>query len=194
MSITAISRPSITSEGMESVTKGGLYLGSLSSASTTLARAGQSGMTTTDGYLDQFEGSASVIIGLCFYGLLINIASKCLYTSYNCYIIAERINNKTFVRSAGISNLIKNVRKIMRFAITMEKTTIQVSKPTLERLKMFRHGRESYDELLNKVFDEVEHETLSSEEIEGIKQGLEDIKAGRVFSIEQVARELRIKL
>ncbi|HLC74575.1 MAG TPA: hypothetical protein VJH88_01835 [Candidatus Nanoarchaeia archaeon] len=76
----------------------------------------------------------------------------------------------------------------------MEKTTIQVSKPTLERLKMFRHGRESYDELLNKVFDEVEHETLSSEEIEGIKQGLEDIKAGRVFSIEQVARELRIKL
>jgi hypothetical protein len=37
----------------------------------------------------------------------------------------------------------------------MEKTTVQISKKTMERLKTFkRHPRESYDEILNTLMDE----------------------------------------
>jgi len=77
----------------------------------------------------------------------------------------------------------------------MEKTTIQISQETLERLKNFKkHERQSYDELLNSVFDGVEEETLSDEEIEDIKIALENVKKGKVKPIEQVARELGITL
>ena len=77
----------------------------------------------------------------------------------------------------------------------MEKTTIQISQDTLERLKnLKKYERQSYDELLNGLVDEVEEETLSPEEIEEIQQGLEDIKKGRIKPIQQVAKELGIKL
>ena len=77
----------------------------------------------------------------------------------------------------------------------MEKTTIQVTKQTLERLQtMKKYERQSYDEVLNTIFDEITEETLSSEEIEEIQQALEDVKKGRVYSIEKVAKELGIKL
>jgi len=77
----------------------------------------------------------------------------------------------------------------------MEKTTIQISQETLKRLKDFKKfERQSYDELLNWVFNQVEEEELDSDEIEEIKQGLEDVKRGRVYSIESVARELGITL
>ena len=77
----------------------------------------------------------------------------------------------------------------------MEKTTIQISQETLQRLKNFKkHERQSYDELLNGVFDEIEEETLSDDEIEDIKIALENVKKGKVKPIEQVARELGITL
>ena len=77
----------------------------------------------------------------------------------------------------------------------MEKTTIQISNETLERLKTIKNfERQSYDDILNNLIDNVEEETLNEEEIEEIKQGLEDIKKGRVKPIEQVARELGITL
>ncbi|MEK6840919.1 MAG: hypothetical protein AABX79_03120 [Nanoarchaeota archaeon] len=77
----------------------------------------------------------------------------------------------------------------------MEKTTIQISQNTLERLKNFKKfERQSYDELLNGIFDGIEEEILDAEEIEEIKQGLEDVKRGRVYSIESVAKELGITL
>lgn len=77
----------------------------------------------------------------------------------------------------------------------MEKTTIQVNTRTLERLKMAKqYEREPYEEVINKLLDEVEEETLSNEEIEEIKQSLEEVKKGKVKSIEQVAKELGITL
>ena len=77
----------------------------------------------------------------------------------------------------------------------MEKTTIQVSFSTLERLRALKgYERESYDDLLNKMISEIDEEHLNKEEIEEIQQGLEDIKKGRVYSIKEVARELKIKL
>ena len=77
----------------------------------------------------------------------------------------------------------------------MEKTTIQISGETLERLKMFKqHEKDSYDIVLNILLDESEEDVLSEEEIEEIKEALENVKKGKVKSIEQVAKEMGIKL
>ena len=77
----------------------------------------------------------------------------------------------------------------------MEKTTIQLSQITLDRLKhLKKYERQSYDETLNNIFDEIEEEPLSKEEIEEIQKALEDVKRGRVYTIEQVAKELGITL
>ena len=75
------------------------------------------------------------------------------------------------------------------------KTTLQVAKPTLDRLaKHKRFERESYDEVLNFILDEYEQEPLSAEEVAGIQQGLDDIKNGKMRRIEDVAKDLGIKL
>ena len=77
----------------------------------------------------------------------------------------------------------------------MEKTTIQISNETLERLKTLKNSeRQSYDELLNNIIDNCEDENLSDEEIEDIKIALENVKRGKVKPIEQVAREIGISL
>ena len=77
----------------------------------------------------------------------------------------------------------------------MNKTTIQIRQNTLERLKSFKKfERQPYDDVLNSIFDAVEGESLSAEEIEEIKQALDDVKRGKVYSIEHVAKELGIRL
>ena len=55
----------------------------------------------------------------------------------------------------------------------MKKTTIQVNSGTLERLKSFKkHQRESYEEVLNSILDEVENDELTEEDIQDIIQTL----------------------
>lgn len=77
----------------------------------------------------------------------------------------------------------------------MEKTTIQINFETLERLKALKNfERQSYDEIVNRLIDNCEEESLSEEEIEDIKIALENVKRGKVKPIEQVARELGIIL
>ena len=77
----------------------------------------------------------------------------------------------------------------------MEKTTIQINLQTLERLKALKHfERQSYDELLNSILINIEDEKLSDEEIEDIKEALEEVKRGETIPIEQVAKELGITL
>lgn len=77
----------------------------------------------------------------------------------------------------------------------MEKTTIQLNVQTLERLKTLkRFERQSYDDLLNNFMDNVDDERLSEEEINDIKIALDNVRMGKVKSIEQVAKELKIVL
>lgn len=77
----------------------------------------------------------------------------------------------------------------------MDKTTIQINASTLERLKTIKkYDRESYDEVLNNLINEMEEESLNDEEIAEIQKSLEDIKKGKVFRIEQIAKEFGIKL
>jgi predicted CopG family antitoxin len=77
----------------------------------------------------------------------------------------------------------------------MEKTTIQINQKTLERLKRLKIvEKQSYDDVLNSLMDNSDEEILSEDEIEEIKLGLEDIRNGRLNSIENVAKELGISL
>jgi len=48
--------------------------------------------------------------------------------------------------------------------------------------------------VLNSMIDNIEEDSLSEEEIVEIQKGLEDIRMGRVYSIESVAKELGITL
>ena len=77
----------------------------------------------------------------------------------------------------------------------MEKTTIQIRAATLQRLKSLKgYERQSYDEVVNKLIDTAKQESLSDEELQEIQKGLEDVRRGRVYPIESVARELGITL
>ena len=77
----------------------------------------------------------------------------------------------------------------------MEKTTIQINQNTLDRLKALKSiERQSYDDLLNNIIDNQEDEALSEREIEEIKMGLENVRKGKVKTIERVAKELGIAL
>ncbi|MBI4141393.1 hypothetical protein HY484_00540 [Candidatus Woesearchaeota archaeon] len=74
-------------------------------------------------------------------------------------------------------------------------TTIQIEKKTLERLKYFKeHEKESYNEIVNKLIDEVEEGELSDFAFEGILRGIRDIKEGRTTPIQDVAKKFGIKL
>jgi len=77
----------------------------------------------------------------------------------------------------------------------VEKTTIQISKGTLEILKgLKKYERESYDEVIRNIIEEVGEETLTSEEIKDIEISLKEIKEGKTRSIEEVAKSLGISL
>ncbi len=77
----------------------------------------------------------------------------------------------------------------------MEKTTIQISSDTLERLKMLkRHERESYDFVLNVLLEEAEEDVLDDDEIDEIKEALEEVRRGETIPIEDVAKEFGVIL
>ena len=77
----------------------------------------------------------------------------------------------------------------------METTMIQVKKETTEKLKQFKaYNRQSYDEIINQLMEDSDSEVLTDADVNEIKQGLDDIRAGRTRSIEAVAKDMGIKL
>ncbi len=71
---------------------------------------------------------------------------------------------------------------------------IQIKKDTAEELKKLKeYNRQSYDEIIRKLI-EANEDILTDEDINDIKKGLEDIKAGRTTPIEEVAKNLGVKL
>ena len=77
----------------------------------------------------------------------------------------------------------------------MNTTMVQLKKKTAEKLKLLKaYERQSYDEIINRLIQEVEEEPLTEQEINEIQQGLDDVKAGRTKSIEDVAKGFGIKL
>ena len=77
----------------------------------------------------------------------------------------------------------------------MEKTMVQLKKSTVNKLQALKsYERETYDELINSLIQENEAEVLSPQEIKEIEEGLEDIKKGRVHSIQDIAKEFDVRL
>ncbi len=77
----------------------------------------------------------------------------------------------------------------------MEKTTIQINFNTLNRIKSLkRFERETYDEILNNLINDVEEDVLFDDEIVELQEALEEIRQGKTKSIEEVAKEMQISL
>ena len=74
-------------------------------------------------------------------------------------------------------------------------TSIQVEKEIKARLdKLKNHPRETYNDVLTRLLKNTKgDDVLSKETIKNIEQGLADIKAGRVYTSEQVKKKLGLK-
>jgi len=74
----------------------------------------------------------------------------------------------------------------------MAMTTVQLRLKTKEKLDNLKiHPRETYDELIDRLADAAyDDEELSDEEIAGMKESEEDIKAGRVRSLRDIMKDL----
>ncbi len=73
-------------------------------------------------------------------------------------------------------------------------TTIQVTEKTknvLDKMKLV--PRETYEDVICRLIEiSKEEEELSTETIQNIEKALEDVKKGRLYSTEEVKRELGI--
>ncbi len=70
---------------------------------------------------------------------------------------------------------------------------VQLKKKTVFRLKRLKHyGRQSYDEVINTLIDNPDD--LTPEDIEAIRKGVADIKAGRFYTEEEIIRRHGLRL
>ena len=77
----------------------------------------------------------------------------------------------------------------------MKATTIQIKNETIERMKYFKkYNKESYDEIINKLIDEIEEGELTDEALKDIIEAKKEIREGKGQKIEEVAKELGIEL
>ena len=62
----------------------------------------------------------------------------------------------------------------------------------LKGLKKF--NRQSYDELIRSLMESSKAEYLTEKEKKDIEEALNDVKSGRIYKIEDLAKEFGIKL
>ena len=76
-------------------------------------------------------------------------------------------------------------------------TTIQLEEKIKQQLdKLKNHPRETYNDVLErlvKIAAKESEEELSPQTIKNIQKSLEDIKAGRVLSLQEVKKRLGLK-
>ncbi len=77
----------------------------------------------------------------------------------------------------------------------MEQSTIRLSKKLKNELKkQMNYSGETYESVIERLLTNgKEDDFLSAEVIKNIEEGLADIKAGRVYTTEQVKRKFGIK-
>jgi len=77
----------------------------------------------------------------------------------------------------------------------MEQSTIKLSKKLKNELrKKMNHPRETYEAVIARLLKITqEDDVLSEEVIKNIEEGVADIKAGRVYTSEQVKKKLGLK-
>ncbi len=77
----------------------------------------------------------------------------------------------------------------------METTTIQIKKELKKKLdKLKAYPNETMDQLIERLANsQIDNEPLSKDDIKSIEKSLTDIKAGRVYTLEQVKKKNGIK-
>lgn len=77
----------------------------------------------------------------------------------------------------------------------MSATTVWITPANKDRLESLkRHPRESYNDVIGRLLDmTVDDEPLSEEAIRGIEEALEDIKAGRLYSEDDIKKEFGVE-
>ncbi|NLB01725.1 MAG: hypothetical protein GX837_12355 [Methanomicrobiales archaeon] len=75
----------------------------------------------------------------------------------------------------------------------MTSTTIKIDVELRDRLNALKvHPRESYNEVIERLAEmAIDEEPLSEETIRRIEQSLEDLRAGRIYTLEEVMTELK---
>lgn len=74
----------------------------------------------------------------------------------------------------------------------MEQSTIKISKKIKKELKkQMNHSRETYESIIVRLLKfSQQDDILTKEVIKNIEQGISDIKAGRIYTTEQLNKEL----
>lgn len=77
----------------------------------------------------------------------------------------------------------------------MEQSTIKLSKKLKNELrKQMNHSRETYETVIARLLKITQEDHVLSEDIiKNIEEGVADIKAGRVYTSEQVKKKLGLK-
>ncbi len=77
----------------------------------------------------------------------------------------------------------------------MEQSTIKLSKKLKNDLKkQMNHAGETYEEIIARLLKSaLQDDVLSKEIIKNIEEGMADIKAGRVYTSEQVKNKLGLQ-
>ncbi len=77
----------------------------------------------------------------------------------------------------------------------MEQSTIKISKKIKNDLrKQMNHPKETYEAVIVRLLKITqEDDVLSKSTIKNIEEGVADIKAGRVYTTEQVKKKLGLK-
>jgi len=77
----------------------------------------------------------------------------------------------------------------------MEQSTIKLSKKIKNDLKkQMNHPKETYETVIARLLkNTLEDEVLSKATIKNIEEGVADIKAGRVYTSEQVKKKLGLR-
>lgn len=78
---------------------------------------------------------------------------------------------------------------------TMEQSTIKLSKKIKNDLrKQMNHPSETYETVIARLLKNTQKDDILSDEvIRNIEEGVADIKAGRVYTSDQVKRKLGLK-
>ena len=77
----------------------------------------------------------------------------------------------------------------------MEQSTIKLSKKVKNDLKkQMNHPGETYETVITRLLKIIqEDDVLSGQVIKNIEEGIADIKAGRVYTSEQIKKKLGLK-
>ena len=75
----------------------------------------------------------------------------------------------------------------------MTSITVRIDSDLRDRLNALKtHPRESYNEVIGRLVDmAVDEEPLSDEAIRDLERSLEDLRAGRVYPLDEVMAELK---